>query len=166
MKPLEQFADVWAQRSGRERAMLVAVLAFAVAFAVHSLFYRPLLERHERALAGFATAEDNHLWLQARAQTIIGLQSSVRGARLAGAASGKLREILAGSLEKSGLQAKLGVVDQEEGTTQIEIQFSPAAGKDIMRWIERRVDDGHLLQRLRIETEAKGRVSATAYFEG
>lgn len=166
MNPLRQVADAWRQRSGRERAMLAAVVVFAVAFAAYSLFYRPLLERHERASALFAAAEDDHLWLQSRAQTIIGLQSSVRGARLAGTGSGKLREILAESLKESGLQGELGVVDHEEGTKQIEIQFSPAAGKDVMRWIERRVDDGHLLQRLRIETGDKGQVSATAYFEG
>ena len=166
MKPLEQFADVWAQRSGRERAMIVAVSVLAAGFALHSLFYHPLSERHERALERFAAAEDDYLWLQSRARTIVGLQSSVRGARLAGAASGELREILADSLEQDGLQVKLGVVDQEEGTKQIEIQFSPAAGKDIMRWIVRRVDDGHLLQRLRIEAKGKGQVSATAYFEG
>ena len=166
MKPLEPIADAWAQRSGRERALVVGVLIFAVAFAAHSLLYRPLVERHDRALERFATAEDDHLWLQARARTIIGLQSSVRGARLAGAASGRLREILAESLEQDGLQARLGVVDQEEGTRQIEVHFPAVAGKDLMRWIERRVGDGHLLQRLRIETEGQGRVSATAYFEG
>lgn len=166
MKPLEQIADAWAQRSAHERALLVGVAVFALVFAVHSLFYRPLLAHYESALERFATAEDDHLWLQARAQTIIGLQSSVRGARLAGTGSGKLREILAQSLDKDGLQAELGVVDQEEGTKQIEVRFAPAAGKDVMRWIERRVDDGHLLQRLRIEAAAQGRVSATAYFEG
>ena len=166
MKPLGQIADAWAQRSGRERALLAGVAVFALAFAVHSLFYRPLLAHHEGALERFAAAEDDHLWLQTRARTIIGLQSSVRGARLAGTGSGKLREILAESLEKDGLQAEIGVVDQEEGTKQIEVRFAPAAGKDVMRWVERRVGDGHLLQRLRIEAAAKGRVSATAYFEG
>ena len=174
MKPLEQIADAWAQRSGRERALLVGVAVFALAFALHSLLYRPFLAHHEGALERFAAAEDDHLWLQARARTITGLQASVRGARLAGTGSGRLREILAESLKEYGLQAELGVVDQEEGTKQIEVRFAPAAGKDVMRWIERRVDDGHLLQRLRIEAAAQGgpqggpegRVSATAYFEG
>ncbi len=157
--------DLWEQRTRREQAMIAGLLAAVVLFLGHLLLYQPLRAHHDDALKRFTAAEHDHLWLQQRAQKITGMQSSMRGARLAGIAPGKLRDIFTDSLKKNGLQAKLDVVDQEEGTKQIKISFSSVGGKTVMRWVEERVNDGHLLQRLHLETADQGRVSATAWFE-
>jgi len=163
--PWAPLANLWEQRTMRERVMIAGLLTAVAVFLIHLLLYQPLRARHDEAMQRFAAAERDHLWLQKRAQKITGMQASMRGARLAGIPPGKLRDILADSLKKNGLKAKLGVIDQEEGTKQIEVSFPPADGKTVMRWIEGRVNDGHLLQRLHIETADKGQVSAKAWFE-
>ena len=157
--------ELWNEREPREKVLLFALLIFVVCAVFYTMVYQPLQNQHAQAQTQYREADKDYRWLRSQIATIAGLKKTARGADLAMGGIGRLRAEIDQSLQKHRLKANVALIDEEEGGKLIEIKLDDAGGREVLKWLEESMQNGHLLHTFDLDHKGSGKVSAVAYFE-
>ena len=156
---------LWNEREPREKVLLVALFIFVICAVFYTMVYQPLQNQYAQAQIQYQQADKDYRWLRSQIATIAGLKSTARGADLAIGGIGRLRAEIDQSLQRHKLKADVALIDEEEGGKLIEIKLDDAGGREVLKWLEESMQNGHLLHTFDLDHKGSGKVSAVAYFE-
>ena len=158
-------AGLWSEREPREKVLLIILFTFVVSSVFYTMVYQPLQDQYAQAQTQYRQADKDYRWLRSQIATIAGLKSTARGADLAMGGVGRVRTQIDQSLQKHKLKADVALIDEEEGSKLIEIKLADAGGREVLKWLEESMQNGHLLRTFDLNHKGGGKVSAVVYFE-
>ncbi len=161
--PFANLARLWQAREPREQVMLIATVVLLTAFVFETFAYQPLRANYDSSVTRHAAATDDYRWLQSKARTVKDLRAN-SSATVTMTAEQK-RDAIEQSLLESGMEFDMEVFDEEEGKGILAVRIKIAAGRSLMRWVGKRIEDGYWLRELSLKANPRGDVSATVHFE-